>query len=361
MSARDDDKPGASAAPRRRKPVFEDQSFLSHLEELRRVLLRCAGAWALALPAAFWFARHFIKWMLAWCATENISTLHYFSLFEVFLMRLRVAAVAAVVLSFPYSAWKIWSFVLPALTVGEKRAFRFWVWFSSLLFAAGAVFCGAVALPMVVRFSASFATEQIVPTLGLEDFVSMMGTLPMAFGVAFQTPVAVCIAVRFGLVTVEALKKGRPYSIIIILIIAAVLTPPDVVSQILVAAPMLLLYELGLWLSSRGGAGRRAGSGGGDSADGGGGSALLDVASPSDVPAPAPPLLDFGKNNGAILGAASENADAASASAASASAAAPGHPAPARGLDAVKAPAQPPAPASFEDDPSYSIYDELKK
>ena len=79
----------------------------------------------------------------------------------------------------------------------------------------------------------------------------MMGTLPLAFGVAFQTPVAVCIAARFGLVKVESLRKGRPYSIVLILIIAAVLTPPDVISQVLVAVPMALLYELGIWLAAR--------------------------------------------------------------------------------------------------------------
>ena len=228
-----------------------NESFLDHLEALRQTVLRCVAAWAVALPVSLWLAPYLVDLLLKWSAPEKITEWNYFSPLEVFLVNLRVSAILSLVLSFPYCARKIWDFVLPALTPNERRGFGFWICLASGLFLAGATFCVAVVLPMVMRFAASFATERIHPVLGVSQFVSMAGSLAFAFGVAFQLPVAVCIAVRFGLVKTAMLRKGRPYSLVAILIVAAILTPPDVISQILLACPMLLLYEAGLWLAAR--------------------------------------------------------------------------------------------------------------
>ena len=228
-----------------------NESFLDHLEALRQTVLRCVTAWVVALPVSLWLAPHLVDLLLKWSAPEKITEWNYFSPLEVFLVDMQVGAVTALVLSFPYCAWKLWEFLLPALTETERKGFRFWVSFATALFITGAIFCVSVVLPMVMRFAASFATERIRPVLGVAQFVSMAGSLSLAFGIAFQLPVAVCIAVRFGLVKTSMLRKGRPYSLVAILIVAAILTPPDVLSQVLLACPMLLLYEAGIWLAAR--------------------------------------------------------------------------------------------------------------
>ena len=224
-------------------------SFLDHLEELRKVLLRCVAGFGVALPVGFAVAPRLIQWLLAWCAPEQMDTFYFFKPLEKFILDLRVGVFVALALSFPWSALKIWGFVLPACTPAERKAFRFWIWFSTALFISGAAFCVLLVLPLIMVFSAGFETENIRPLLGITPFVSLAGTLSFAFGLAFQTPVAVCIAVRFGLVRVEMLKKTRRYAIVFALIFATLLTPPDVLSQILLAVPMYILYELGILLA----------------------------------------------------------------------------------------------------------------
>ena len=228
-----------------------NQSFLEHLEELRRVLLKCLAGFALALPVGIAVAKSIIDLLLKWSAPEKLGQLHFFAPLEMFIVQLRVGAVTAIVLSFPWGAWKIWEFVLPALTPKERKAFLFWIVFASVLFASGAAFCVAVVLPLVMSFAAGFATENIRPLLGVAQFISLAGMLALAFGVAFQTPVAVCIAVKFGLVKTASLKRTRPYAVVLILIIAAALTPPDVLSQVLLAVPMYGLYEAGILFAGR--------------------------------------------------------------------------------------------------------------
>ncbi|MCL1910315.1 MAG: twin-arginine translocase subunit TatC [Kiritimatiellaeota bacterium] len=228
-----------------------NSSFLDHLEELRKVLLRCVAGFAVALPAGLVAAPRLLRWLFAWCAPEHMTQLHYFKPMEAFMVYLQTGAVVALALAFPWCAWHIWKFVLPACKMNERNAIRFWILFSTFLFAAGAVFCVMAVMPLMMRFAVGFETEMIRPMLGLSSFVSMAGALSLAFGAAFQTPVAVCIAVRFGLVKTATLRKARPYAVFLILILAAVLTPPDIISQIMLAVPMWLLYEAGIWLAGR--------------------------------------------------------------------------------------------------------------
>lgn len=140
----------------------------------------------------------------------------------------------------------MWRFLLPALYEGERRALKWWVTISTALFALGAAFCVGLILPLLMSFSGGFATPELQPVLGLANFLHLAGWLMFAFGVMFQAPVLVLIAVRFGLVSASSLAKKRPYILTGILILAAILTPPDVVSQIMLAVPTWLLFELGL-------------------------------------------------------------------------------------------------------------------
>ncbi|MBQ6353047.1 MAG: twin-arginine translocase subunit TatC [Lentisphaeria bacterium] len=227
-----------------------ENTLIAHLEALRGTLLRILVVTALLCPVAYWAAPYAIDGLTRWCFPQGAS-LHYFAPMEVFWVQLKLALVLALAAAYPWNILQVWKFVLPALYPAERRALGWWVMFSSLLFFAGGAFCVGAILPLLMKFSASFATGNLTPLIGLESFLDLAGWLTLAFALMFQTPIVVFLAVRLGLVSAAALAKKRPLVVTVLLIVAALLTPPDVVSQLLLAAPTWLLFELGLLLARR--------------------------------------------------------------------------------------------------------------
>ena len=167
-------------------------------------------------------------------------------------LRLSAAAtVISLVIAYPWNILQLWEFILPALYKEERRALGWWLLSSSFLFAAGVCFCVFFILPLLMGFSSEFATVELKPMIGLAGFLNLSGWLMLAFGLMFQVPILVLLAVRFGVISYESLRKKRPYVMVGILFMSAVLTPPDVVSQVLLAVPTWLLFELGLLISKR--------------------------------------------------------------------------------------------------------------
>lgn len=228
-----------------------DDTLISHLEELRRALLYCVAATALLYPVGFLVSPWVISRLVQWCVPSSIGKLHYFAPMEVFLVQLKLALVLALVLAYPWNIFQGWKFLLPALYRDERRALGWWIVFSSALFFGGVIFCVALILPLLMNFSGGFATPELQPVLGLASFLQLAGWLTLAFGMMFQSPVLVLLAVRFRLVSSKSLSEKRPYIMTAILIVAGILTPPDVVSQLLLAVPTWLLFELGLFLAKR--------------------------------------------------------------------------------------------------------------
>jgi sec-independent protein translocase protein TatC len=225
------------------------QSFIKHLDELRKTLIKCLAAVAILFIPAFLAAPKAMNALISWACPPQISELNFFAPMEVLIIQLKLASVLAAAAAFPYCLWQIWHFLLPALYENERKALKWWVGASTFLFLAGACFCILMILPMVMKFSAGFSSQHIKPMIGLADFLGLSGQLVIAFGAMFQFPIAVMLAVRFGFVKHSFLSSKRPYIIVLILIVSALLTPPDVVSQIMLAVPTYLLFELGLFFS----------------------------------------------------------------------------------------------------------------
>jgi sec-independent protein translocase protein TatC len=99
-----------------------------------------------------------------------------------------------------------------------------------------------------MRFLLSFAKDNIESMITLNNYVSFLIKMVSAFGLMFELPLVVLFLSKLGIVTPEALKKGRKYAVVVIFVVAAVLTPPDVISQIMLAVPILLLYEISIWI-----------------------------------------------------------------------------------------------------------------
>jgi sec-independent protein translocase protein TatC len=231
------------------KSKTDAKSFIEHFEELRRTIFKCLAAIIVLFVPSFLVSPEVINFLISWSCPPELAKLNYFSPMEVFIIQMKLAAVISIAASFPFWLWQVWRFLLPALYEKERKALKWWVSASVFLFALGAFFCIALILPMIMKFSAGFASGNLQPVISLSAFLNLSGWLVLAFGAMFQFPIAVMLAVRFGFVKYSFLADKRPYIVILILIIAAVLTPPDVVSQIMLAVPTYLLFEIGLFFS----------------------------------------------------------------------------------------------------------------
>jgi sec-independent protein translocase protein TatC len=229
-------------------------TFISHLVELRDRLLRsvvmflvifCLAffIWPKAGPIYDFLALPLIKSLPQ--GTKMIAT----SVISPFLVPLKVTAMLAFVVGLPFYLFQAWAFVAPGLYSHEKRLAMPLVVSSTLLFLAGIAFCYYIVFGQFFSFINSFAPTSITPAPDIEAYLGFVLTMFIAFGVAFEVPVAVVVMVMVGIVSVAKLKEWRGYFIVVAFIIAAVVTPPDVVSQFALAVPMCILYEAGLFFA----------------------------------------------------------------------------------------------------------------
>lgn len=228
-----------------------DLSFLDHLEALRRVLWRGVAAVALFLIPGFFVALPALEWLVRFSCPEAIK-LNYFTPMEPLLVQLKLGLILAVIAAMPVILHELAGFVSPGLYEHERRGCRRVIWAAIGLFLAGAAIGLFLVTPLMMRFSAQFASESLSPVIGIGGFVNLVGLLTLSFGIMFQLPVVMVFLVRFGVVRVATLRKSRPIVVTLIFILAAVLTPPDIVSQLLLGIPTWLLFELALLIAGRG-------------------------------------------------------------------------------------------------------------
>jgi sec-independent protein translocase protein TatC len=224
----------------------DQEKLVYHLSELRKTLLNIIVCIIILFPLGYLLAPYIIDFIIKWSFSYQNTQLNFFSPMEVFLLNLKIGFVFSFVFGFPYVIYQIWKFILPALYDKEKKFLKAAVFCSSFLFILGAAICIVFVLPLIIRFSMSFATEQIKPILGISNFLGLSGWLILAFGLMFQFPIAIYFLVKFDIVSIDNLKQKRPYVIIMLLLVAALLTPPDVISQLLLFVPTYLLFELGI-------------------------------------------------------------------------------------------------------------------
>jgi len=169
-----------------------------------------------------------------------------------FSMHIMVSLVAGLVLAFPYVFFQFWRFIVPALYQMEKMHARGAVFFSSMLFILGVLFGYFVITPLSIHFLGSYSvSEEVTNQINLISYVSTMASVVLASGIIFELPILVYFLSKVGLVNPKFLKKYRKHSLVLILALSAIITPPDIFSQILVAGPLVVLYEVGIYISKR--------------------------------------------------------------------------------------------------------------
>jgi sec-independent protein translocase protein TatC len=228
--------------------VTPTESFISHLIELRNRLLKMVVGFVLTFFCLFPFANKIYSLLAAPMLAklpaggQMIAT----AVTTPFFVPMKVAMMAAFVISLPHTLYQLWAFVAPGLYDNEKKLMLPAIFASTVLFVCGMAFAYFAVFPTVFGFIAHSAPEGVAVMTDIAEYLDFVMTLFMAFGLAFEVPIAVVLIARFGWVTIAQLKEARSYVIVGAFIIGAIFTPPDIISQFMLAVPLWLLYELGI-------------------------------------------------------------------------------------------------------------------
>jgi sec-independent protein translocase protein TatC len=239
--------------------------LIEHLIELRKRLIWSLAGFFIAFLVCFYFAKHIFnflvlpfQWASGWAGLDpNRVDLIYTAPQEFFFTQIKLGMFGGLVLAFPVIALQVYKFVAPGLYQNERMAFLPFLIASPILFLMGAALVYFFFTPMVMWFF--LAMQQVGPDQEIQisllprvsEYLGLIMTLVLAFGLVFQLPVVTTLLARVGLLSAQTLIDKRKWAIVVAFVVAAVITPPDPVSQIGLAVPTIILYEISIWLVKR--------------------------------------------------------------------------------------------------------------
>lgn len=225
-------------------------SLLDHLDALRETLLWSLGSVILFAVPGIIFAPELLLHYVKFVCPPGME-MHYFTPFEPLIVELELGLLLGVFCAMPVILYKLSQFIAPGLYAQEKRWGLLFLLVSLFLLLSGALVGLLCVIPIVMQFSGTFAADGLKPIIGLAAFLRLSGLLAAGFALVFELPAVLLLAIRFRLVSVEFLRRKRPYVITGLFIAAAILTPPDIVSQLLMGLPGWILFELTLLIGAR--------------------------------------------------------------------------------------------------------------
>jgi len=255
----------------------KEMSFIGHLEELRWHVIRAVGSILVFAIVAFVYIKEIYRYVIIAPAKPDFWTyrmlcklsevvgydelcvkalnfkLQVIGMGDNFTTSMTSSVIAGLIFAFPYAFWEIWRFISPGLKPSERRSARGGVFYVTFLFFSGVLFGYYIVTPLAINFLANYTLdESILNEFSLASYISLVATLTLACGIAFQLPIVVFVLSKVGVLTPSFMREYRKHSMIVILIVAAIITPsPDLYSQILVAIPLLLLYEISIMVSAK--------------------------------------------------------------------------------------------------------------
>jgi sec-independent protein translocase protein TatC len=232
--------------------MAQEESFISHLVELRNRLIRSLLVVLVLFFVCFYFSGEIMKFLslplyqVLPAGSKPIFTDQAGAFFTL----TKVAFLTALLLSMPWVLYQAWAFVAPGLYEHEKK-FALPLIVSSIFFlVVGIAFAYTFVLPAAYKFFIRMSAQTGAETLqDLQKYWDFTLAIFFGFGLTFEVPVVEMLLVKLGLVSIEQLKQARRYVVVGAFVVAAVLTPPDVISQFMLAVPLCLLYELGIFLA----------------------------------------------------------------------------------------------------------------
>lgn len=231
--------------------VEQTQPLISHLLELRDRLLRSIAAVIVVFLGLIYFSNHiyeFVSRPLVDRLPEG-ATMIATDVASPFFTPLKLTLIVAVFISVPFILYQVWAFVAPGLYKHERRLIFPLLVSSSLLFYCGVAFAYYVVFPLVFGFFTAISLGGVEFATDIASYLDFVLALFMAFGIAFEVPVAIILLCWTGATTPKVLSEKRPYIIVAAFVVGMLLTPPDMISQTLLAIPMCLLFEIGLFFA----------------------------------------------------------------------------------------------------------------
>jgi sec-independent protein translocase protein TatC len=223
-------------------------TLISHLLELRDRLLKAMLAVGICfVPCAFYMNQLFT--FVAEPLIHKLpsgATIIATSVVSPFTVPFKLALVLAIGLAIPFVLYQAWAFVAPGLYKHEKKLAVPLLVSSIVLFYMGAAFAYYAVFPVMLSFFVATTPHGVQMMTDMSAYLDFVMILLLAFGLAFEVPVATVLLVWTGFVSIKTLKKNRGFVLLGIFIFAAFVTPPDAVSQSAMAVPMYLLYEIGI-------------------------------------------------------------------------------------------------------------------
>ena len=232
------------------------QPLLVHLIELRSRLIKTMIMITILFVIFYFFADSIYNFLVQPYADavegEEGRRLIFTALHETFFTYIKVALFASLFISLPFLLIQLWIFVAPGLYKNEKSVVVPYLLATPILFILGSALVYYLIMPLAIKFFLSFESIGGNGALPIQleakvnEYLSLIMRLILAFGLCFQLPVALTLMARVGFVSSESLRKNRKYVIVGVFAVAAILTPPDPISQIGLGIPILLLYELSI-------------------------------------------------------------------------------------------------------------------
>jgi sec-independent protein translocase protein TatC len=237
--------------------------FWRHLEELRKRLVVSLIAVAAGFGVCFNFSEDLLGVLmmplntklgvhrsfpyLTFTPNEVQQKLFFTTLIEPFMTHLKIGFVAGLILVVPVILLQVWKFISPGLMPKERKYAGQFVFFSTLFFAAGVLFCFFLLLPFAVPFLIGYKTEHLTPIVRIGEYIDFTLKFLLASGLVFELPLVIILLARMGIVSHAWLAKYRKYALLVSFILGALFTPtPDVFNMTLMSIPIYLLYELGI-------------------------------------------------------------------------------------------------------------------
>jgi len=219
-------------------------SILGHLEEARKRLISVSIIFFIFLLTSFAFHRHLLQIFFR----VSPIRLAVISPIEGFAVSVKISMLAAVIFTLPFIIYHFWQFIASGLSDNEKKALKFYIPLSLVLFIIGSGLAYFVIAPLGITFLISYAQQYYTAVISVKEYLSLITLLIIVFGLIFQLPLIILFLNRINLVSKKSLKNKRSYFYASAFIVGAILTPPDVITQISLAIPIILLYEFSSFL-----------------------------------------------------------------------------------------------------------------
>ncbi len=233
----------------RRKTSKNDGKNLTlteHLDELRKRLIYSALVFIVSALICYTFAERIIRDMVDLAGDIEFV---FISPAELLLANVKLAMIGGIIIAAPFLIIQVWLFVSPGLNSKERKLVAAAISMGGVFFAAGAIFAYFMVIPIMLVFFMGFELDIISPMISFSSYMGFILSTVIAFGAIFELPILMILLTKFGIVKVSFIRKNRKYLVLGIFALAAIITPPDIISQLLLALPMILLTELGIFLS----------------------------------------------------------------------------------------------------------------